>query len=159
MNVYVLKLEKNKYYVGKSKCVIDRVIEHKEGKGAAWTKRFKVIDIINVYTNTDPFDEDKYVKMTMLKYGIDNVRGGSYSQIFMTDDQYDFLEKELNHSQDRCMLCGRTGHYSSDCPKPKNNHNKFMVYRSVPNSNENTEPPLECPSPPFLSKESRNRGI
>ena len=69
MNVYVLKLEKNKYYVGKSKCVIDRVIEHKEGKGAAWTKRFKVIDIINELntyhvnlTVVDPWAEPAEVK-------------------------------------------------------------------------------------------------
>lgn len=115
MNIYVLKLKSDKYYIGKSKCVIDRLMEHKSGSGAKWTKLHKVIDIIAVYTNCDPFDEDKYVKKYMLEYGIDNVRGGSYSQVIITDEQYNLLERELHHSQDRCLECGSSDHYAKDC--------------------------------------------
>ena len=64
----------------------------------------------------DEFDEDKYVKKYMLKYGIDNVRGGAYCQIMMSDEHYDFLKRELWHSQDQCILCGRTGHFANRCP-------------------------------------------
>jgi predicted GIY-YIG superfamily endonuclease len=120
-NVYLLKLQQDKYYVGKSKCVIDRIHEHKNGKGAVWTKKYPVIDIIAVHTNCDSFDEDKYVKTYMLKYGIDNVRGGAYSQVLMSDEQYDLLERELNHSQDRCMKCGKFGHFALECSQPRCN--------------------------------------
>jgi len=114
-NVYVLKLAKGKYYVGKSKCVIDRLIQHKNGEAAFWTRKHPVIDVIAVYTNCDDFDEDKYVKLYMREFGIDNVRGGTYSQILMPDEHYDLLEREINHSQNKCMNCGKLGHFAKNC--------------------------------------------
>ena len=39
---------------------------------------------------------DKYVKQYMILYGIDNVRGGNYSDEFLDENTLDFLKKELN---------------------------------------------------------------
>ena len=41
--VYILKLEKNKWYVGYTERAIKRVLQHAEKKGAKWTKKSKRI--------------------------------------------------------------------------------------------------------------------
>ena len=42
-NIYVLKLQGGRYYVGKSQDVIGRYKQHMDGKGSAWTKKYKPI--------------------------------------------------------------------------------------------------------------------
>lgn len=103
-SVYVLKLENEKYYVGKTeKKVQDRFLEHMND-GVAWTRLYKPIGIISYFTSLNRWDEDNTVKDCMMKYGIDNVRGGSYSQIVLTQDQIDALNREIRGALD---LCGR----------------------------------------------------
>ena len=41
-NVYVLKLENDKYYVGESTNVEKRIWAHKNDNGSAWTKKHKL---------------------------------------------------------------------------------------------------------------------
>ena len=53
------------------------------------------IKIIETITNCDNFDEDKYVKIYASKYGIDNVRDGSYSKIYLDNDHKKLLNNEL----------------------------------------------------------------
>jgi len=117
--IYILKCEENKFYVGKTKSIVERLKEHKEGTGSAFTKKYKVRDIDKVYSNCDDFDEDKYVKKYMSIYGIDNVRGGSYSQIKLSKETIQFLQKEINSSLDLCSFCGMKGHFINYCPKNK----------------------------------------
>ncbi len=60
--LYVLQLENNKIYVGKTENVDKRINDHLLGYGAEWTRRFKVLNLIECLILNDPFDEDKYVK-------------------------------------------------------------------------------------------------
>ena len=41
--LYVLKLENDKYYVGKTRDLESRITAHKKGNGAAWTKQHRVL--------------------------------------------------------------------------------------------------------------------
>jgi len=54
-------------------------------------------EIIETLWNVDEFDIDKTVKKYMAKYGIDNVRGGSYQQEKLTDIQETVLKQELEY--------------------------------------------------------------
>jgi hypothetical protein len=56
----------------------------------------KPIKILSTYYIFDVLEIDKYVKEYMLKYGIDNVRGGSYIEIILPDYKIKSLENELS---------------------------------------------------------------
>ena len=61
-NIYVLKLQENKYYIGKTyKLISERYMEHCKGHGSAWTRRFQPIAIIEEYIDVNEFEEDKNI--------------------------------------------------------------------------------------------------
>jgi hypothetical protein len=62
------------------------------------------------------FEEDKVTKEYMAKYGIDKVRGGSYSQIELTSNQKDMIQSEIKGATDACQQCGEIGHFIRYCP-------------------------------------------
>ena len=114
--IYILKLNDNKYYIGKTnRTVKERYQEHLEGIGSFWTKKYKPLSIIKQIENSSPFDEDRYVKEYMAIYGIDNVRGGSYNQEELNNDTIKFLRNELRTSNNECYKCGSTSHFVSEC--------------------------------------------
>ena len=115
LSIYVLGLEHNKIYVGKSNNVNKRIKQHMEGQGSGWTKLHKPIAPFEIIDNADKYDEDKYVKKYMEKYGIENVRGGSYIKIELDEYQLESLNNELCMSNDLCIKCGKKGHFVKDC--------------------------------------------
>ena len=129
-NIYILKLKNNKYYVGKTQDPAKRFFEHLSGSGSTWTQLHEPIEIINILPNEDNFEENNQVKKLMLIHGIDNVRGGSYSQIELSVEQKNTLQTELRSAQDLCINCGSNKHFIKDCPvkinnyKQNNNNNK-----------------------------------
>ena len=116
-NLYVLKLEGENFYVGKSDNPTKRYQEHLNGSGSAWTKKYPPVSVLEIRANSDPFDEDKVTKQYMKKYGIDKVRGGSYSNIKLDETQIKLLNKELRTADDSCLGCGLQGHFINNCRK------------------------------------------
>jgi predicted GIY-YIG superfamily endonuclease len=114
-NIYILNLENGKYYIGKSNNIANRVQQHIEGDGSVWTRKYKPISVKQILQNVSPFEEDKHVKEYMAKYGIDNVRGGSYVSEYLTHEEYSLLQKEIWGAKDCCTVCGRSGHFAKDC--------------------------------------------
>lgn len=122
MIIYVLKLENEKYYVGRTCNYERRINEHFSGKGSHWTQLYKPIKVIRRIDDIKSvFEEDKVVKETMMKYGIDNVRGGSYVKKVISSEEKNLLEKELRFAQDLCVICGSNDHFVSNC-------NEIVVY-------------------------------
>lgn len=115
--LYVLVLKNDKYYVGKTSNISRRLKDHFSGKGSEWTRKYSPIEIVEVIKNFDDFDEDKMVKKYMKRYGIENVRGGSYSQIILSREQLNCLTKELETAKNACFRCGQPGHFIKNCPK------------------------------------------
>ncbi len=114
-NIYILKLTDNKYYVGKTKDVNKRFQEHLSGSGSNWTQLYKPLEILKIIRNISPFEEDKQVKELMSIYGIDNVRGGSYSKIQLSQEEKQTLQKEIWGAYDLCIRCGYDSHFVKDC--------------------------------------------
>ena len=92
VTIYVLELESNKYYIGKSNNHDIRINDHDNGIGSEWTKKYKPIKIKEIIHNCDMFDEQKYTKKYMYEYGIENVRGGSYVQINLKQKYNRFIK-------------------------------------------------------------------
>lgn len=117
-SIYVLRLSDDKYYVGKTNNVKERLSQHRNHKGAKWTAMYPPLkkNPIESYATDDLFEEDRKVKELMDVYGINNVRGGSYSNVILDDDQVSVLKKELRHARDLCVGCGDNGHWIKNCP-------------------------------------------
>jgi predicted GIY-YIG superfamily endonuclease len=104
--IYVLRLVNDKYYVGKAVDPEKRFEKHVNGEGARWTRRYKPLEMIETYPSDNPFDEDKTTKEYMAKYGIENVRGGSYVTKKIPEDQKQFIQKEIWMALNMCTKCG-----------------------------------------------------
>lgn len=129
--IYVLQCEKGKYYVGKSENPLVRINEHftSDKKASAWTKLFKPQKVVEIVENADIFDEDKYVKMYMAKYGIDNCRGGSYVSPNLEPNIVELIKREFTSNFNLCFKCKQKGHFIGNCPMTKcYNCKKFGHY-------------------------------
>lgn len=113
--IYVLKCKENKYYVGKTSNPSFRLDSHFKEGGSVWTKLYKPLKVMKLIKDCSKYDEDKYVLEYMEKYDIDNVRGGTYSQIELTDDQIHSITEQMVSANDMCKRCFRKGHFVKDC--------------------------------------------
>lgn len=122
VSIYILKLVGGKYYVGKSVNPLKRYEEHLAGTASAWTAKYEPVSLERVIENANVFDEDRYVKEYMAKYGIQNVRGGSYVTEQIEPTLQAVLQKEIWAATDCCTSCGGKGHFAARCPLPRSQY-------------------------------------
>jgi len=121
VTIYVLKLEKNKYYVGKTNDSKERIKSHMNNLGSEYTKKYKPIGIEQIINSCDDYDEDKYVRIYMDKYGIDNVRGGTFCNEHLTQAEKGMLQKSYKNTNNLCFICNERGHFANQCSKNSKN--------------------------------------
>ena len=115
--IYILELQNHKYYIGRSERIPERLKQHFKGYGAIWTKKHKPIKVLDILEEKNLFSEDNITKEMMLKYGIDNVRGGSYCKVKLSKPEEEFLTKELRSIMNLCYFCGEKNHFFRNCKK------------------------------------------
>lgn len=89
---YVLKLEEDRYYVGKSAYLMKRLLQHFNAGGAKWTKLHKPIAVLEVSDNN--LERELTLKY-MRTYGMDAVRGHAWCMIILTPNAKYHLAKTL----------------------------------------------------------------
>lgn len=81
--LYILKLQDDKYYIGITLNLNQRLSQHFSGEGSQFTKKYKPLEVLKVIYNDD-INEDYENKLTleyMQKYGWENCRGGYYTRL------------------------------------------------------------------------------
>ena len=90
--LYVLRLTGGKYYIGKTTDVLKCYDEHLAGSRSAWTRLHPPVAIVK----TEPKgNEDATVIEYMRIYGLDNVRGGTYSDEVLPDTVRSMFQNEI----------------------------------------------------------------
>ena len=113
--IYSLKLKTNKFYIGKTDSPNFRLKDHFDCGGSAWTKKYKPFSIHEVIPDMNDHDEQRITQEYMSKYGIDNVRGGPWCKLTLSDEEKLFIKKLLLGENDKCYQCGSTDHFAKDC--------------------------------------------
>ena len=115
--IYVLQLQKDNYYVGKTDNPQFRLETHFESGGSVFTKRYKPRQIHALHRDCSDHDETRITLDYMKKYGIQKVRGGPWTQVLLTDAEEEFIQKMIDSESDNCYRCGEAGHFANRCPK------------------------------------------
>ena len=118
VTIYILKCKEKKWYVGKTSKygATKRILQHFANIGGSnWTRRYKPIKVDDVKKNQTSRDEDKWTKVYMDRYGVENVRGGAYCKLELNRDQIRALEIESAGSNDLCYYCKKKGHFMAQC--------------------------------------------
>jgi len=143
--IYILELKEGKYYIGKSDDPSNRILDHFKGNGSTWTKKYEPIRVKEKIADCTDYHEDMYTKMYMDKYGIDNVRGGSWVTLVLDESTIKHLKMSSTATNDRCLGCDGDDHFIKNCPNKnivvpiiefkngckrcgRNNHKKKFCY-------------------------------
>ncbi len=126
--IYIIQLENNKYYIGKTNNPIcNRILDHFNNIGSVWTSKYKPIRVIDIFYNCDDYDEDKYTFIYMEKYGINNVRGGTFCKLNLDKNDINQITKQIRGYSNKCYYCGKSDHFVNYCPSKLKTINQTLV--------------------------------
>ena len=103
-NIYILELENSKYFIGRTESYQFTLKDHAENK---WTSQHKPIALLKLIPNTDIMDEEKYLALYMLKYGMDSTRTSQCQEVELT------AKMKVKYSQ--IMKDATTNNNINDC--------------------------------------------
>ena len=96
INLFIIKLKNDKWFL---EYIIDEELNINNyfiNRNYEFININAVEKIIEKKCLTNLFEIDKYVKEYMFKYGIDNVRGGSYKDTVLPNDKINSLKNEFD---------------------------------------------------------------
>jgi len=79
--IYVLQLIDDRYYIGRTGNILQRLEQHFTGCGSIYTMKYKPIKIIEITEESSKQDERNKTLEIMLKYGWEKVRGANWCSL------------------------------------------------------------------------------
>lgn len=113
--IYVLKLENDKYYVGKTSNLEARIEQHKNEQNCEWIIKYPFVSLLSSHNQTSIHDENNTALEMIETYGLDNVRGGFLCYMQVNIWQKTIIRRMLNSIYDRCYFCSKKDHFYKDC--------------------------------------------
>ena len=137
-NVIVICLDNNKKFLALSKQKQFALEYHFNKNDYEFTKENRPLYIEKVIQINNIFDLDKYVKYYMYKYGIDNIRGGSYTNNILSEEIKQVIQIEFWTIENKCSNCGGDHHIKDCCLKIKNDNEVININANYPNNTYKT---------------------
>ena len=80
--VYVLELTDQRFAVGHTECLSQRLHDHWRGRGSAWTKKYPPVRVLDIFKTTIEnalgLEEAKTMELKLL-HGFNSTRGGTWN--------------------------------------------------------------------------------
>lgn len=142
--IYILELQQGKYYIGKTinpyfTPFLQKKHKNLDTEVSEWLKLYKPVRMINILPLFNDNDEDKYTISYMNIYGIDNVRGGSYSSLLLDEPVISKLKDICNENNSKCFICDQSGHFAKDC-------NEYKYWESDSDDESNNDMNMGLPN-------------
>lgn len=118
--VFILQCEDGYYFIGQTRREYYADLDkHFKGEVHGWTQAHKPVRLELLRYFCDHQDADVYTRAYMYRYGIDKVRGGSYSDCVLSITQLQEIQRLQHIDYINCDKCGMQGHTKQKCPFPK----------------------------------------
>jgi len=95
INIYILGLEDEKYFVGTTTNSYFTLKSYLNNNKAAWTQKYKPLRVTRFIEDCYDYEEDIVTLNLMKIYGIANVRGGSYANVNLDKTTLDIIKQKI----------------------------------------------------------------
>jgi predicted GIY-YIG superfamily endonuclease len=95
INIYILGLEDEKYFVGTTTNSYFTLKSYLNNNKAAWTQKYKPLRVTRFIEDCYDYEEDTVTLNLMKIYGIANVRGGSYANVNLDKPTLDIIKQKI----------------------------------------------------------------
>ena len=105
----IILLEENKVFVSKTDSVSKNLIDHVLDESLGWIAKYKPIKVLEVIESAIDNALDNCVIELMIKFYVDNVRGGKYSHLMLSSEELRQLNATISkrYFSSKCFRCGK----------------------------------------------------
>lgn len=139
--IYVLLLEEQRYYIGRTGNILKRLEQHFTNKGAIYTKKFKPIKVLEIKNENTNNDERIKTIEYMNLYGWEKVRGSYWCSINISKPL--FLKKNelsfINNTNNKINNCYNMNNIFDNISKPWTNEDSQKLVELYNNENKNIQ--------------------
>jgi len=97
--LFIIKCQKEKYYLGLSNSFVSIFFKHFENRlNIPWLTIYKPMELLYIEHFFDIEKLNKTIIDYMYIYGIENVRGGCYSNVLLSRYEYDEITTKVNEN-------------------------------------------------------------